>query len=183
MEHVNEGSHSFICHPHVYPQVEWTIPASNPSRKTSPHFSRYSFPIRMRVGGWVGLGGLVKYCGGLPAQRRSYIPVLAVTAGNRTCPESTVLTTGGKLTGWPRWWIPALESHQRFFTNQVHTEQEERHLTSIIDWLKVFASHLTQNNSFRRHSPSQSLGLVWKTKPNTTKAHIHQSKEIHYKTK
>jgi len=23
-------------------------------------------------------------------------------------------------------------------------------------------SHLTQNRSFRRHSPSQSLGLVWK---------------------
>jgi len=27
MARVNEGSHSFTCHPHVYPQVEWTIPA------------------------------------------------------------------------------------------------------------------------------------------------------------
>ena len=23
----NEGSHSFTCHPHIYPQVEWAIPA------------------------------------------------------------------------------------------------------------------------------------------------------------
>jgi len=27
MARVNKGSHSFTCHPHVYPQVEWTIPA------------------------------------------------------------------------------------------------------------------------------------------------------------
>jgi len=33
-------------------------------------------------------------------------------------------------------------------------------------------------------SPSQSLGLLWKkTKPSTTTARIHQSKEIYYKTK
>ena len=30
MARVNEGSHSFTCHPYVYPQVEWTIPAFNP---------------------------------------------------------------------------------------------------------------------------------------------------------
>jgi len=33
-------------------------------------------------------------------------------------------------------------------------------------------SHLTQNKSFQRRFPSQSLGLIWKTKPNTTKARI-----------
>jgi len=27
MARVNEESNSFTCHPHVYPQVEWTIPA------------------------------------------------------------------------------------------------------------------------------------------------------------
>jgi len=27
-----------------------------------------------------------------------------------------------------------------------------------------FTSHSTQNGSFRRRSPSQSLGLVWKNK-------------------
>jgi len=27
MARVNEGSHNFTCHPHVYPQVERTIPA------------------------------------------------------------------------------------------------------------------------------------------------------------
>ena len=30
MARVNEGSHSFTCHPHVYPQVEWNIPAFTP---------------------------------------------------------------------------------------------------------------------------------------------------------
>jgi len=30
MARINEGSYSFTCHPHVYPQVEWTIPAFTP---------------------------------------------------------------------------------------------------------------------------------------------------------
>jgi len=25
MARVNEGSHSFTCHPHIYPQMEWAI--------------------------------------------------------------------------------------------------------------------------------------------------------------
>jgi len=34
---------------------------------------------------------------------------------------------------------------------------------TLIDWLSCgFTSHLTQHRSFRRRSPSQSLGLVWK---------------------
>jgi len=44
--------------------------------------------------------------------------------------------------------------------------------------------HSTQNRSFRRNSASQSPGLVCKkTKLNTTKAHIHHSKEMYYITK
>jgi len=27
---VNEESHSFTCHPHVYPQMEWAMPAITP---------------------------------------------------------------------------------------------------------------------------------------------------------
>jgi len=34
MTRVNEGSHSFTCHSHVYPQVEWTIPAFTPQPKS-----------------------------------------------------------------------------------------------------------------------------------------------------
>jgi len=30
MARINEGSHSSTCHSHVYPQVEWTIPAFTP---------------------------------------------------------------------------------------------------------------------------------------------------------
>ena len=50
------GSHSFTCHPHVYPQVVWTMPWL-PSRTASPHFGRHSFSIPLRVEGWVGLSG------------------------------------------------------------------------------------------------------------------------------
>ena len=39
-----------------------------PSRRASPHFGWYSFPVPLRVGGWVGLGSLVKYRGGLFAE-------------------------------------------------------------------------------------------------------------------
>jgi len=54
---VNEGAYSFTCHPHVYPQVEWTIPALLPSCRASPHCGRYTFSVPLRVGGWVSLSG------------------------------------------------------------------------------------------------------------------------------
>jgi len=31
-----------------------------PSRRASPHFGWYLFPVPLRLGGWVGSGGLVK---------------------------------------------------------------------------------------------------------------------------
>jgi len=45
-----------------------------PSRRAWPHFGRYSFPLPLTVGGWVGLDVLVKYWGGLPVQRRVTCP-------------------------------------------------------------------------------------------------------------
>jgi len=56
MTRVNEGSHSFTCHPHVYPQVEWTIPVI-PILRASPHFGRSSFFVPLRVEAWVGRSG------------------------------------------------------------------------------------------------------------------------------
>jgi len=55
---INEGSHNFTCHPHVYPQVEWTIPAFTPQLQSITALwpvliSRPAAPLR--VGGWVGL--------------------------------------------------------------------------------------------------------------------------------
>ena len=86
MAHVNERSHSFTCHQHVYPLVEWTIPAFNPQpqRVVSPHVGWYSFPVPLRVEGWVGLNGLVKHWGGFRARRRSRVPVFVAAAGNWT---------------------------------------------------------------------------------------------------
>jgi len=62
MARVNEGSHSFTCHPHVYPQVEWTIPAFTPQLQSITAFWLvYSFPVRSTwqgavtvLFGWVG---------------------------------------------------------------------------------------------------------------------------------
>jgi len=80
MAHVNEGSHSFTCHP----QVESAILPLLSSLRALINFGSYSFPIPHRIVEVV-LGGLVKYWGGLPIQRRSPIPVLAVAAGDQTC--------------------------------------------------------------------------------------------------
>jgi len=57
MAHVNEGSHSFTCHPNVHPQMEWAMPVFTPNRRVSPHFGWYSFSVQLRVGSWVGWGG------------------------------------------------------------------------------------------------------------------------------
>ena len=68
------------------------------SRRASLHFGWYLFCVLLRLGGWVGLGGFVKYWGGLSARRWSPIPVSVAAAGNRTClrpwsSESNTLTT------------------------------------------------------------------------------------------
>jgi len=56
MAYVKKRSHSFTCHPHVYPQMERaTLPLLLSSR-ISPHFGRYSFPVPLKVGSWVDLG-------------------------------------------------------------------------------------------------------------------------------
>jgi len=39
LECVNEGSHSFTCHAHVYPQVDSAVPAFTPNRRASQHNS------------------------------------------------------------------------------------------------------------------------------------------------
>jgi len=52
---IKEGSHSFTCHPHTYPQVEWTIPAftSQPQSVTACWPVLIFRPAEGR--GWVGL--------------------------------------------------------------------------------------------------------------------------------
>ena len=52
LAHVNEGSHSFTCHPHVYPHMEWAILPLLPSHTASLHCAYFPFPLSQ--GGWVG---------------------------------------------------------------------------------------------------------------------------------
>ena len=53
--------HKFTCHPHVHSEVEWAMPAFfTVSCRTSPPFGRYLFPIQLKAGCWVGLGGWLR---------------------------------------------------------------------------------------------------------------------------
>jgi len=56
MARVNEESHSFTCHPHVYPQVEWTIPAFTPQPQsiTARWLVLISRPAESRRLSWPG---------------------------------------------------------------------------------------------------------------------------------
>ena len=73
MARINEGLHSFTCHPTRLSTSEM----NHTCIYSSPQFGWYSFPVPLMVGGWVGLSGLLNYWAGFPAQRRSPIPVLA----------------------------------------------------------------------------------------------------------
>jgi len=73
MARVNEGSHSFTCHPHVYPQVEWTLHAFTPQPQSITLlwpvlFFRPAESRRLSSPEW-----LVTNRGGLPVRRRSPI--------------------------------------------------------------------------------------------------------------
>jgi len=46
MARVNKGSYSFTCHPHIYPQVEWTIPAFNSQPQSIGTLAGTHFPSR-----------------------------------------------------------------------------------------------------------------------------------------
>jgi len=84
LAHVNEGhTVSPATHTFIHKWNEPYLPLL-PSHRASSHVGRYSFPIPLQVGGWVGSGGSVKHGGGLPARRWSPIPVLAALTGNRT---------------------------------------------------------------------------------------------------
>jgi len=75
MARVNEGSRSFTCHSHVYPQAEWTIPAFTPQLQnvTVLWLVLIFRPAEGRRLSWPGW--LVANRGGLPTSRWSPIPV------------------------------------------------------------------------------------------------------------
>ena len=74
--HVNERSHSFTCHSHVYPPVEWTTPAftAQPQSVTALWLVLIFCPAEGRRLSWSGW--LVTNRCDLPACRLSPIPVL-----------------------------------------------------------------------------------------------------------
>jgi len=59
MAHVNKGSHSFTCHPHVYPQAEWAVPAFIPQPHSITAFWLVfiSHPAECRRLSWPGWHG------------------------------------------------------------------------------------------------------------------------------
>jgi len=76
MAHIDEGSHRFTCHPHVYPQAEWTIPACTPQRQsvTALWLVLNSCPAEDRRLSWPGwLSEILRW---FIRRRQSPIPVL-----------------------------------------------------------------------------------------------------------
>jgi len=76
MAHVNEGSYSITCHPQVYPQVEWTIPAFTPQPQsiTALWLAFISRPTEGRRLSWTAwLGEILRR---FIRRRRSPISVL-----------------------------------------------------------------------------------------------------------
>jgi len=72
MARVNEGSRSFTCHPHVYPQAELTIPAFTPQpQSVTALISRTAEIRRLSWPGW--LGEMLRW---FVRRTRSPIPVL-----------------------------------------------------------------------------------------------------------
>jgi len=76
MARVNEGSHTFTCNPHVYPQVEEAIAAFTPQPENITALwpvliSRPAEGRRLSLPGW-----MVTYRCGMPARRWSTVPVL-----------------------------------------------------------------------------------------------------------
>jgi len=77
----NKRWHSFTCHPRVSRSGMSHTCLYSPAAERRRTLAGNSFPVTLRVGGWVGLGGMVKYCG-LPAQRRSPIQCLLQQSGS-----------------------------------------------------------------------------------------------------
>jgi len=79
----------------------------NSGRRASPHFGCYSFSVPLRVGGWVGLCGLVKYWGCSARPKTVTHPSIHHSSRELhlrlSSPESNALTT--RL---PREWELAL---------------------------------------------------------------------------
>jgi len=63
-------------HTFIHKLMEWTIPAFTLQPQSITALWPVLISVSLRVGGWVGLGALVKYWGGMPVRRRSPIPVL-----------------------------------------------------------------------------------------------------------
>ena len=94
MARINEGSHSFTCHPHVYPQLKWTIHACTPQPQTitTLWLVLISSPAKDRRLSWPGwLGEMLRW---FACRRWSPIAVLTgPTYSNFDDTPNTVTTT------------------------------------------------------------------------------------------
>ena len=110
-------------------------------------------------------------------QRRRRSTVVTPDSSSTNDDELTALTANDSVT---RFFIP---------TPPVSHACTSPTMWQRISWLSATLTQLwflhptwTQNRSFWRRSQANLLAWYRKTKPNTTKAHIHQSKEM-YNTK
>jgi len=64
-----------------------------------------------------------------------------------------------------------------------YTHTEVQHQSTLIDWVVALRPARHKIGHFGDVPQANLLAAYGKTKPNTTKAHIHQSKEMYYSTK
>ena len=93
-----------------------------PNHRASPHFGWYSFPAPLKVGGWVGLGGLVKCWGGL----------LTLSVTHPSGRESNLQPSNCKssaLTTWPRShcvWTEIADERRRLKATTAEFNEQEK---------------------------------------------------------
>ena len=73
--------------------------------------------------------------------------------------------------------------HQNLITCWLAHFQSFLKISCLIDWVKVLRPTTHKIGHFGDVLQTNLLTWYRKTKPNTTKAHIHQSKEMYYNTK
>jgi len=73
VQHVLTRDYAILAATHMFIRSGISLPLLQ-GHRSSLHFGWYSFPAPLRVESWVGLAGLVKYWGGLSAQRWLPIP-------------------------------------------------------------------------------------------------------------
>jgi len=136
MAHVNEGSHSFTCRPHVYPQVEWTIRAFTPQPQsiTALWPALVPCPTEGRMPGWPRCLGEILTC-------FARLKMVTHPSTNRA------RCTATSLKHWPTLLLRQTTEDCTVSYFFIHTTVQSTYtVLSSSGWVSTMASSRTWNN-------------------------------------